>query len=55
MPDPKIEPLDPDSEKGRRIAAALSELFDDVCDRLHREGTPLPAALQPKNKPRRSA
>lgn len=36
-------PLDPDSPRGREAAAALTEIFADVEDRLRAESKPVPA------------
>ena len=44
VPDP-VEPVDPDSDRGRRIAAHLSEVLGDEVARLIREGKPLPECL----------
>lgn len=41
----KVAPLDPDTERGQRIAEALSEVQADVLERLAREGQPWPACF----------
>ena len=41
----EVRPIDPDSEVGRRIAHDLGELFDDIAERLRREGKPVPDCL----------
>lgn len=42
-----LEPIDPDSAAGRAISTGLGELFDDVVDRMRREGKPIPDYLSP--------
>jgi hypothetical protein len=41
-----LKPIDPDSPVGQAARAGLAELFDDVADRLRREGRPVPDGLQ---------
>lgn len=47
LPRRQLEAIDPDSSAGRQISAGLGELFDDVVDRLRREGKPIPEYLTP--------
>lgn len=45
IPRPAPSPIDPDSHAGKQAAAALAELFDDIADRLRREGKPVPDCI----------
>lgn len=40
-----LAPIDPDSPAGKAAAKGLAELFDDVAERLRREGKPVPDCL----------
>lgn len=42
-----LTPIEPDSPAGRAISVGLAELFDDVAERLRREGKPVPDCLAP--------
>jgi hypothetical protein len=42
VPRKTFPPIDPDSPAGREAAAGLGRLFDDIGDRLRREGKPVP-------------
>lgn len=42
-----LEPIDPDSPAGRKASRLLGELFDDVAERLRREGKPVPDCIAP--------
>jgi hypothetical protein len=46
-PRKQLEPIDPDSPRGKAAAAALGQLFDDIADRLRREGQPVPDCISP--------
>lgn len=43
----QLTPIDPDSDVGRRISVGIGELFDDVAERLRREGKPVPDCIRP--------
>jgi hypothetical protein len=45
LPHGHLEPLDPASAAGKAASAVLAELFDDVAERLRREGKPVPDCI----------
>jgi hypothetical protein len=42
-----LVPVDPDSERGRRMAEGLSQVMAEALDDLIRAGKPLPACFLP--------
>ncbi|MDX6218754.1 MAG: hypothetical protein QOJ48_435 [Frankiales bacterium] len=46
-PRKQLEPIDPNSEHGRRVALALGELFDEIAEGLRRDGELVPDCISP--------